>query len=171
MVQDMPVDTGFLDSRRITNRLYQYWQELRAANSAPLKEPTGLPALEQINPEEIIDLWDSCFILEVKEMDGESIGYRYQYLGKKLEGMHDGDTVHDDSNTIQTLKERKLALYEIVIDTKQPCIDESEFVNLDGDLVKYRKILLPLGDKEGRVHHILGGTRFKLYREKKRKAN
>jgi hypothetical protein len=45
-----------------------------------------------------------------------------------------------------------------------PTEDWGEFINLTGEIVRYRSILLPLGTQGGReIGYILGGMKWKAF--------
>lgn len=139
--------------RRITLRLIAYWERLRAGRAMP----------EEINidPEDLSDLWDHCFLVQVRDLQKKD--YNYTYLGTAIMDAYRGGLSVDDSGSIVTLNANKLAgNYAQVMETCKPVIDEGEFENAKACTVKYRQCLLPLG-KDGVVDAIFGGMRYKIF--------
>ncbi len=139
--------------RRITLRLMAYWEKLRKHNAMPTEA--------DIDPDDLQDLWDYCFLIHVKDLSKPD--YNYTYLGKEIQHAYQGDLVGDDGSGIASPNASKLASsYAKVIETCSPLLDEGEFINLHNDVVKYRQCLLPLGEGN-RVDAIFGGMRFKVF--------
>ncbi len=131
--------------RRITLRLLAYWERLRGARPMPLEQ--------EIDPDHLQDVWESCFLMHINDISQKD--HQYLYLGELLREW----LGHPDaSQNIAILKEG----YPKVAATGRPLVEEGEFLNAQGKLVKFRQCLLPLG-AEGQVQAILGGVRFKQF--------
>ncbi len=142
--------------RRITLRLLAYWEKLRGERP--------MPAEAEINPADIEDLWDHCLLVRIEDLEKE--GYNYTYLGEAIinayrHGLSQSDPASSVSPNADTLSHS----YARVIATRKPVMEEGEFYNLRNEQVKYRQVLLPLGEGET-VKAIFGGMRFKLFLEK-----
>lgn len=121
-----------------------------------------MPTEADIDPDDLQDLWDYCFLIHVKDLSQPD--YNYTYLGKAIQQAYNGELTDNDSGCgVASPNAGKLAVsYTKVIETRAPLIDEGEFINLRTDLVKYRQCLLPLGDGD-KVDAIFGGMRFKVF--------
>lgn len=141
--------------RRITLRLMAYWEFLRGDRPFPKEN--------DIDPEAIADLWDSCFLVQVRDLTNV-LDYNYSYLGKDIsEAYLGGLQARDPGCHIASPNARSLSHgYDKVLETKQPYIEEGEFINLSGARVKFRQILFPIGAGD-EVEAIFGGMRFKIY--------
>lgn len=138
--------------RRITLRLLAYWEKLRKGRDMPTEE--------DVDPEDIRDLWDNCFLIHISDLHKD--GYNYIYLGTEIKNAYQGGLTDADMNGMVSPNAAKLEnCYTEIINTCKPVVDEGEFINGHGDLVKYRQCLLPLG-KNGQVEAIFGGMRYKL---------
>ena len=138
--------------RRITLRLVAYWEKMR--NGRPM------PTENDINPEDIEDLWDYCFLIHVADLDKPDYGYIY--LGDAIISAYQEGLSAEDLGGIVSLHPSKLARsYHKVISSQRPVIEEGEFPNLAGNIVKYRQCLLPLGGNN-KVDAIFGGMRYKV---------
>ena len=131
--------------RRLTLRLMAYWERLRASRT--------MPSQKEIEPENLSDVWDYCFLLPAENLSNATIPYTY--LGDNLSNWL-GDT--QSPMNIKRLR----AGYPRVVETMRPVLEEGEFEGPGGQLVKYRQCLLPLGEN-GQVQAILGGIRFKIF--------
>jgi len=146
-----PFGTGGRE-RRITLRLLAYWEKLRRDRLMPVED--------DINPEDIQDLWDSCFLIHVKDL--EKPDYNYTYLGEAIARAYYNGITDDKFGMMSPHAEAHADCYTKVIDTGKPLVGEGEFRNLHNDLVKYRQCLLPLGEN-GRIDAIFGGMHFKIF--------
>jgi hypothetical protein len=138
--------------RRLTLRLVAYWERLRGERP--------MPSENDIDPEDLAELWDFCFLVQVKDLAKKD--FNYTYLGSAIVEAYRGGLSGDDPTALVTPDPKKLAFnYTRVINTKLPVIEEGEFSNLRGDTVKFRQCMLPLGQGP-EVEAIFGGMRFKI---------
>lgn len=138
---------------RINEQLQQYWHELANGRAYPLES--------EINTDLIKDIWPSCFLVTVKNSS-----FAYDYLGTSLIEAY-GDDITGREVTEQLLYPHPPALlssFKRVVLSGQPEMDDSEFTNANGTLVKYRSCILPLGAR-GRdgVAFLLGGMKWKAF--------
>lgn len=138
--------------RRTPLRLLSYWEKLRKGRLMPLES--------DLNPEDIRDLWDSCFLIHVK--DSNPSHYRYSYVGPGIVQAYCGDMPDNDSGAEVTPQPGMIDGYRTVIRTCKPLIETGEFSNRQDKTVKYRQCLLPLGDGD-EVQAILGALHFRIF--------
>lgn len=139
--------------RRITIRLLAYWERLRGKRDMPTEE--------DIDPDDLQDLWDNCFLIHVKDLSKPD--YNYTYLGTAIiEAYRSGLSESDPGRLISPNADKLAHSYSEIVKTGKPVIEEDEFRNLHNDIVKYRQCLLPLGHN-GTVDAIFGGMRFKIF--------
>lgn len=143
--------------QRINERLLAYW--------ASLKEGRAYPFEQDIIPEAIDDIWQSCFLVKVEERSGEP-AFVYSFLGEDLiEAYGDDMTGHEICETLVYPASDEFAekLLEVVND-EAAVVDESEFTNSQGLQIKSRSCLLPLGEEtqEG-VRYIIGGMKWRAF--------
>jgi len=141
--------------RRITLRLLGYWEKLR--------KDRAMPAERDINPEDIKDLWDSCLLIHVKDLDKPD--YQFTYLGDAIRKACHGTLPPDVSPPLITLHANTRASYLKVMETRKPLLEEGEITVPHGEIIKYRQCLLPLGEGEA-VNAIFGGMHFKIFPDK-----
>src|ERR1700761_8086466 len=122
---------GLLE-RRITLRLLGYWERLR--------KDRDMPTEQDIDPEDIHDLWDSCFLIHVKDL--EKSGYNYTYLGQAIEEAYQGGLSSADPALVSPHASKLSVCYAQIAQTRKPVVDEGEFVNQRNETVKYRQCLL-----------------------------
>lgn len=143
--------------RRTSLILLQYWNELR--------DERELPQEDEIDPERLSIIWGHCFLIQIRDIK-QVKDYNYTYLGPNLtQAYHDGTLDRYNGKMIAPDANRVSHLFQQVIDTKDPLIDEGEYRNPLGRMVKYRQSMLPLGTPDGVVESILGGAWFKLFDE------
>jgi len=140
--------------RRLTLRLLTYWDDLRGDRPMPREN--------EIDPEVIADLWDNCFLIQVRDIVKSD--YNYTYLGSAIRDAYTGGFAGEREPTpLVSPNASKLEMhYAKVIATCKPVLEEGEFPNLSGDIVKFRQCMLPLGSGN-EVESIFGGMRFKIF--------
>ncbi len=140
--------------RRLTDQLFGYWDKVRGGRS--------FPSEQEIDLADIKDIWDHCFLIQLKK-SGETVDYRYIYIGESIKEAYGDDLTGQSvySKLVSAEAAAVVSKFHKVLDTLSPVFDESEFVNLQGNTIKYRQCLLPLGAREGVVDYILGGMSWK----------
>lgn len=139
--------------RRLTIRMLSYWEKLR--------KERAMPRESDIDPDDLADLWDSCFLIHVRDLDKPD--YNYTYLGQDIIDAYKHGLSDDDAVGLCSPNAQQLAVsFKEIIDTKTPRVEEGQFTNVRQETVKFRQCLLPLGE-DGRVDAILGGMRFKIF--------
>lgn len=139
--------------RRITIRMLSYWERLRGARPMPTEE--------DIDPDDLHDLWDCCFLLHVKDMNKPD--YNYTYLGDEILRTLQEGTENESENSHSPEIRILSKAYPQVVATRKPVLEEDELTTAGGTLLKYRQCLLPLGEGD-EVLAILGAVRFKVFR-------
>jgi hypothetical protein len=145
-----------MEEHRYHRRLRKYWDGLRGENPFPREN--------QINPDDLEDIWSSCFLISIDDVT-RRVGYRYSYMGQELVAAYGDDLTFPDitQNLISTAKAPMAEKFDEVVREGKPMIDESQFVNSKNVSIRYRSCILPLGTAEGTVTHILGCMRWKIY--------
>lgn len=145
-------------NRRITETLLRYWLQLRRGRY--------FPSEQDVNPEDIGSLWDNCFLVHISSKPTENQDYyKYTYLGGNLIHVYDGDITEEGvcKSLVSPFTKKVSEKFDEVFETKRPVYDESEFTNSNNIIIKYRQILLPLGDNDDNVNYILGGMKWKSF--------
>ena len=141
---------------RMHERLRKYWDMLRG------KHP--FPEESAINPEDIADIWPSCFLISLDSVT-ERLGYRYSYMGDDLLEAYGADPYNEGSGgqLVTNPYGTMIAKYDEARAIKAPVIDESEFINSRQIPIRYRTCILPLGTADRTMTHLLGCMRWKMY--------
>lgn len=142
--------------QRINEKLLLYWQGLARGE--------GLPAETAIDPEAIPEIWPYCFL--VQSYDKEARGYTYSMMGRALiDACGDDWTGRDVCEALLYPHPPALLLtFDRVVALREPHLDEGEFHNAHGVLVKYRSCVVPLSRAGGGdVSYILGSMRWKAF--------
>jgi hypothetical protein len=142
--------------QRITEILYDYWNELRAGRAYPDED--------KINPDAIASIWDYCFSISIIEKENTH-SYRYDYLGSGLiDAFGDDITKKDISKQLLTTSNAPLvASFNKVVANKQAINEESQFTNSLGMVIKYRSCILPLGAKDDKVDYLIGAMKWRAF--------
>ncbi|KJV69112.1 PAS domain-containing protein [Candidatus Neoehrlichia procyonis] len=149
--------SDYVSERRAIRILYEYWDSLRNARNFPQKS--------EIDPEEIIEIWPSCFIIDVQE----SMQHKYHcsYIGEKAMSLYKSDVrYYSSSENItmffpQVIEDLEDYL-ESVTENQKPLMKESETQLTTGNYLKIRQCLLPLGEQDT-VKSIIGVVGGKIY--------
>ncbi len=142
-------------SRRITDIILEYWAEIKHDELFPNEELLDISSLSHI--------WDNCFIVQTRDIISHG-AYSYKYLGKNIIDAYGQDlTDLSIKNFVSPQAHHLQSIYDKILGTRQPLLDEGEFLNSKGKTVKYRQCLVPLG-REGSsdIESILGGMRYKI---------
>ncbi|CEI85135.1 PAS domain-containing protein [Ehrlichia minasensis] len=148
----------YVSEKRAIKILFAYWNQLR--------DNRMFPQLEEIEEEEIREIWPHCFIIEVKN-DTENQKYNCNYIGEKAIELYKSDIkVYAEAQNMKLffpqIIENLFDHLESVIENQEPIMDESETESADGNYIKVRQCLLPLG-KNNEVTHIIGVIGGKIY--------
>jgi hypothetical protein len=145
-----------LASRRVHERLLGYWRHLKGERPYPRED--------EVDPETLSDIWDSCFLVEVMEPTHAG-GYRYAYMGPSLIQAYGDDWTNKDiaQRLLEPHTQELMHKFEKVVQSRSPVHDESEFDNAGRVHIKYRSCMLPLGKSPGKVDYILGVMRWRAY--------
>jgi hypothetical protein len=135
--------------RRITLRLLAYWERLRVS--------AAMPAEDDLDPGDIADLWENCFLIHTAKFNKG--GYKFSYLGRAIEEVYKPEESPDERNVKGAEYQMLTEGYEEVLATKKPLVTEGVVTNNHGDSFKYRQVLLPLG-RGGQVQAVFGGMRY-----------
>lgn len=145
----------FAQQRRINERLLEYWRKVRRDRPFPMEN--------EINPEAIESIWDSCFVVRA-EPPGEPTEFRYVYLGEALIEAY-GDEMNSKEvceKLAYPANNELIARFKDVIDSRSPVTEEAEFTNSRGMLIKFRSCMLPLAkDNPDQVGYVIGAMKWK----------
>jgi hypothetical protein len=135
-------------------RLLRYWQEKRGLRVLPLEN--------DIDPEELGADWDFCFLLQSRDVANIE-DYNFTYLGNKIMKAYFDKRIDEHNQFMVGPNAFRLSKHFMqVLETKQPVLDEGEFVTVQGRRVLYRQVLLPLGSLDKGIEAIFGGMNYKI---------
>ncbi len=148
-----------VQNKRINERLLFYWEELKGERP--------FPSEGEIDPEAIEDIWDSCFLVRVEDIQATEAGYKYTYLGQDLVEAY-GDDLQNKEICEKLIYPTNMSLvhkFEEILETKQPAIEEAGFTNTKNQEIRFRSCMLPLSkdSKSSEVAYIIGGMKWKAY--------
>ena len=138
---------------RITDILREYWNGKKGTSP--------YPAADDIDVAELKDIWQDCFMIEV--LDGGK-SFRYEYLGDSITDAYADDL--EGKEVIEDLLYPEspgvLIKFHETMQTCQPLEYEGAFINKNNADIKFRKILMPIGNG-GKVTYIIGGMRWRAF--------
>lgn len=143
--QEMPLGI----ERRLVLRLLGHWRTLCGDQN--------LPALSDIDPTAIPDIWPHSFLIEIDGVRGNHV---FQALGDRIDNCSTGSLVGRRITDAApgTLSSLAVAYIDEVLRKGVPISRGGEFSNPDGTKVLFRSILLPIGENEHTISAILGAT-------------
>jgi len=145
------------DHKRINEKLSDYWEQIRADRNYPSEK--------EFLPENIADIWDHCFLVQVNPGHDVDHGYRYSYLGKALIDAFGDDVSGQEVGEIllDTSANSFVEAFEKVIKDATPVVTEGEFTNKNAIIIKYRSCMLPLSGVGDKIDYIIGGMNWKAF--------
>ncbi len=143
--------------QRLIDRLTSYWTLLR--KDAPL------PEFVQFNISAIEDVWSQCVLFTVQPTAaGQNPNVNFYNVGDKVKALY-GDVAGRSVNTGQRNFQGAAIVRRMgeVIASPQPVYDSGQFVNERSKVVKYRSCLLPFGNRDGKVTHVVAGLSWREF--------
>lgn len=144
-------------SKRINERLMEYWQQKRGGRPYPDES--------ELDPDELSDIWDSCFLVHLEGYDGKMPIFKYTYLGESIIEAYGDDLTNREvcERLVYPANNSLVLKFGEVAKTAAPTIEDSEFTNKNGVLIKFRAALLPLSKHTPQVSYIIGGMKWKAF--------
>ncbi len=137
----------------MTFRLLSYWNRVRRGHS--------LPALSDININEILELYHFSFTIAIGVNESE---HYFLYFGPDLASVfgqdYTGYYLHEALNDVMI--NNTIGFYDKVLEEKTPHSESSEFF-VDGREVRYRSIILPCSGNDQDVDFLIGTTNYKIF--------
>jgi len=135
--------------RRLVLRLLNYWRDLGRDES--------FPALGDLDPDAMGDMWPFCFVLRV---DAAVTASALTYIGPEI--LADCDEAPAEP-TLETLPDATLikhatAFVGQTLRRKVPITKGGEFIDHRGRAIQFRSIVLPLAEDGRTVDHLLGAA-------------
>ena len=143
--QEMPLGI----ERRLVLRLLGHWRSLCGDRK--------MPAISDIDPAAIPDMWPHSFVLDVEKTEG---GYVFRALGDQIDKNIAGSLIGMRVTDAPTDALPGMALSYIgeVLEKGVPISRGGEFFKPNGTRVLFRSVLLPMGDTENTINGILGAA-------------
>lgn len=145
------------EEKRISNIIIKHWNEVRGDRP--------FPAEKELDPGVLETVLDNCYLVRARGIMEENT-FEYVYIGKNIEAAYGDDslTVNDHYTSTSPLTHKDK--FKEVIETRKPVEDEGKFVNRNGDTVRYRQCMVPLGGDGLLIDTILCGMRYKVEKRK-----
>ncbi len=141
--------------RRTSVILLQHWNELR--------DERLFPHEDELDTDHLSPIWEHCFLLQVRDVE-QVEDYNFTYIGPKLvKAYADGVLDMDNGQMVSPQATALAEKFRNVITSCDPLLEEGEYTNAHGELVKFRQAMLPLGTEDGRVLSVLGGAWYKVF--------
>jgi hypothetical protein len=142
---------------RLTDRLTNYWENLRRGQP--------MPEFAHLNASALGELWQQCILFTVSApVPGQKQTLSFTMIGDKLRELYGSDVlgkafIPPNKHFQGAAIVRKA---DTILEHPAPLIDIGQFISERNKVVKYRSCLLPFG-KQHTVTHILAGLSWKEY--------
>lgn len=147
-----------MQQNRLTQRLADYWEMLRRERV--------MPEFVQLNISTISDLWPNCVLFSIlPTADGRAPTLSLNKVGDNIRPIYGNEMLGLTFNTAQRHFQGTKIIQRTgeVIRDKRPVFDEGQFVSEKGTVIKFRSCLMPFGNAEGNVTHVLVGLSWREY--------
>jgi hypothetical protein len=139
--------------RRITQRVYLYWESLCRGRV--------MPDEADIDPDMLGEDWPHCFLLQTRDIEHIE-QFNFTYLGEGITAAYTHAGI--DPNNLFLVGPNAFCLapqFSQVIASRQPLVESNHFFADDGRKILYRQCLLPIGRKPKKVEAIFGAMLFR----------
>lgn len=137
--------------RRLVLRLLGYWRDLCGERD--------LPQRGDVDGRAITDMWDYCFVIEVKGAEP-----RFVHFGAWHADFHGADLTGRPLREVapETLVERATGYLPEILRRRVPVTYGGELEERGGHRLLYRSIMLPLSDGADGIAAVLGGANCRI---------
>ena len=132
--------------RRLIWRLLAYWEQQRGERE--------YPALGDIDPAEISEIWPYCFLLDVRNYQGFPY---FHYLGPSL-AKYSGIFLSGQHEWAHTFLKKAVCHFQEALERSAPVLVEEELTQFDNRKLLFRSVLLPLSDDQETINYLLGAA-------------
>lgn len=141
--------------RRFNLVLYDYWSRAKGDRL--------FPSENALDPHELEDIWDHCFCIQIRDINHVR-HYNYSFLGSEIvKAYRRGDLQEETGAIVCPTANLMDTKFTQVMLTRRPLIEEGECENGQGQVVKFRQCMFPLGPDDETVAAIFGGLNYKIY--------
>ena len=143
--------------KRLTNRLLEYWDDLR--------KERALPDIMHFNSSMMEDVWSHCFKLKVEPISSHKANYYYDFCGKDIVDMCGKDFSGNQVNAATHMFPGAGIIRRIdtLLGAPFPVTEDGQVVTDGGKMIKFRSCLLPFGTQQKMVTHVIGAVSWKAY--------
>ncbi|MBY0355632.1 MAG: hypothetical protein K2Q12_07875 [Rickettsiales bacterium] len=149
-----------MNELRMTTRLLELWNRLSHDNS--------LPDYAKLNVTSIDDLWQNCMVLVPIPKASSSRAQttlKLHHVGRKVSDVIGNASVGNYivSRARQFAGEKIIHRIDDIIEQPMPIEESGQFINDKSKVVKYRSCLLPFGNSQEGVTHVLVGLTWREF--------
>jgi hypothetical protein len=147
-----------MSEQRLVERLTKYWDGLR--------KDANIPEFSQFNISAVEDIWGQCVLFSMQPtVGGKAPSVNFQQVGEKVKLLYGQDMTGSVVNANQKHLQGATLVRKLgeVVHTPSPIYDSGQFVNERSKVVKYRSCLLPFGNRDGKVTHIVAGLSWREF--------
>jgi len=144
-------------NRRKNAILLEYWESLCKDGKLPRESDIDFDVLK--------DLWENCFLIQMRDFNQETQHGNFTYLGKKLSDAYGEGALSSDGvpNLVTTDINSIHEACQEVQRTRQPVTNEGTVTLHDDVVLAFRQCLVPLTDGKDEIFSVLGRMEFHKY--------
>jgi hypothetical protein len=152
---------SIMNDQRLTTRLIDVWNRL--------SHEEDIPDFSKLNVSTIEDLWQSCMVLvpmpKSTSTNRAQTTLKLHHIGRKVSDVIGNASVgtYIVARTRQFAGERIIQRIDELLDQPQPIEESGQFINDRHKVVKYRSCLLPFGNRQEGVTHVLVGLAWREF--------
>lgn len=147
-----------MHEKRLTTRLITYWEQTKGS--------LDFPAFAQLNPAALEGVWDNCLALKTQPSVADKRSYTYVHCGETITQAIGknmvGQTLSTNMRFFPGAKIIKRIDEVVAQASPTPLLDDGQFVNDNGKVIKYRACLLAFG-ANGAVSHVVIGVSWRAF--------
>lgn len=144
-----------MHEQRLVQRLTNYWEMLRSDQT--------IPDYAKFNVSAVQDIWAHCILFLVRPDNPPTVNF--YNVGDQARLLYGPDIVGRTMNPRQRHYPGAMVVRRVgeLVANPAPIYDEGQFINERSKVVKYRSCLLPFGDRQGKVTHVVAGLSWREF--------
>lgn len=146
---------SYINEQRLTRRLLTYWRLIRKTNT--------MPQIEHFNSGAVEDLWHQCILFSVDTRKGAV--FKFEFIGDTIIRSFGRDICGQivEGGNIGFPGVAMHRCLKGLVGDPEPKEDGGFFLNVSGEMVKYRACFLPFGRRDAGLTHVIVGLSFRAF--------
>lgn len=150
--------TDNMNEKRLSSRVIGYWEKLRG-------EGERIPEIAKFRSNMLEDVWEQCIKVNINFSNGAP-KFKFEHIGEDVSKAM-GKKMQDQPVTGVANVPGGRILNRITLLLPQlstPIQDHGEMLNEKNQMVKYRSCILPFGNKDGELTHVIIALSWRIFK-------